>query len=169
MPTTKKETFLFGLIMCFGMVLIMTVYNLFLNGIMGEMTIIAIVSDFATGFMIALMLDLLIIGPNAKKVALKLTKNVNNSLIKILAISTCMVFGMAFFMSIYGLVSTYIHTDKISNSVVLDYLAIYGKNLMVALPLQLLVMGPIVRFIFVKLIKNRDNDAELNNRITIKN
>lgn len=80
-----------------------------------------------------------------------------------------MVFGMAFFMSIYGLVSTYIHTDKISNSVVLDYLAIYGKNLIVALPLQLLVMGPIVRFIFVKLIKNRDNDAELNNRITIKN
>lgn len=64
-----------------------------------------------------------------------------------------MIVGMAFFMSIYGLISTYIHTDKATESIMLDYVSIYGKNLIVALPLQLIVMGPSVRFIFMKFIK----------------
>lgn len=149
-------------IMCFGMVSFMTIYNLYLNGMIGEMPLLAGISDFALGFAIALALDLFLVGPNAKKIALKLTKNANNPLIKVLAISTSMVIGMAFFMSIYGLISTYIHTEHASSSIVLDYLLIYGKNLIVALPLQLLVMGPIVRFIFMKFIKDQDNTLEIN-------
>ncbi|MFY2307135.1 hypothetical protein ACOSZE_06710 [Lysinibacillus fusiformis] len=31
MPTTRKESLYFGLIMCFGMVLFMTLYNFHLN------------------------------------------------------------------------------------------------------------------------------------------
>lgn len=153
MPTTKKESLYFGLIMCFGMVLFMTIYNLYLNGMIGELSFVEGLSDFMIGFVIALALDIFVVGPNAKRIALKLTKNTSNPIFTVLAISTCMVLGMAFFMSIYGLVSTYIHTDHASHAVIIDFLAIYGKNLIVALPLQILVMGPIVRYIFINFIK----------------
>lgn len=33
MPSTKKEGIIFGLFMCFGMVLIMSVYNTILHGL----------------------------------------------------------------------------------------------------------------------------------------
>lgn len=161
MPTTKKESLYFGLIMCFGMVLFMTIYNLYLNGMIGELPFIEGLFDFMIGFAIALALDIFIVGPNAKRIALKLTKNTNSPIFTVLAISTCMVLGMAFFMSIYGLGSTYLHTDHASNSVILDYLAIYGKNLIVALSLQILVMGPIVRYIFITFIKEQDASTEI--------
>ncbi|WP_102272364.1 DUF2798 domain-containing protein [Cytobacillus massiliigabonensis] len=163
MPTTKKESLQFGLIMCFGMVLIMTFYNFYLNGMIGKITFIEGISDFFIGFIIAFILDMLIVGPNAKKIALKLTVNTNKKIYTVLAISICMVLGMAFFMSIYGLVSTYIHYGFASNSVVADYFAVFGKNLIMALPLQIIIMGPFVRFIFSKYIKSNKRNIQMNN------
>ncbi|WP_062107590.1 DUF2798 domain-containing protein [Bacillus niameyensis] len=160
MPTTKKESLQFGLIMCFGMVLVMTIYNFYLNGSIGKMTFIEGISDFFIGFVIAFILDMFIVGPNAKKIALKLTINTTKKLYTVLAISICMVLGMAFFMSIYGLVSTYIHNGFTSNSVVVDYFTVFGRNLIIALPLQVIIMGPLVRYIFTKYIKSNRMNME---------
>ncbi|WP_026561554.1 DUF2798 domain-containing protein [Bacillus sp. J37] len=154
MPTTKKESIQFGFMMCFGMVFFMTIYNFYLNGMIGELTLIEGISDFLIGFVIAFILDLFIVGPNAKKVALKITAKTNNKVYTILSISICMVIGMAFFMSIYGLVTTYIHNGFNTGSIVSDYLSVFGKNFMMALPLQILIMGPLVRFLFVKYVKS---------------
>ncbi|MBC5638760.1 DUF2798 domain-containing protein [Ornithinibacillus sp. BX22] len=154
MPTTKKESLQFGVMMCFGMVLLMTVYNYYLNGMIGKMTIMEGLSDFLIGFVIALILDMLIVGPNAKKIALKITANTKKKIYTVLAISICMVIGMAFFMSIYGLVTTYIHNGFTSSSVVKDYVVIFSSNLIMALPLQIIIMGPFVRFIFSRYIKS---------------
>ncbi len=63
MPTTKKESLYFGLIMCFGMVLVMTIYNLYLNGMFGKVTFLERISDFLIGFTIAFILDLYLVGP----------------------------------------------------------------------------------------------------------
>lgn len=153
LPTTKKESFQFGFIMCFGMVLLMTIYNLCLNGSITEISIVEGVYNFIIAFVIAFILDLFIVGPNAKKLALKLTANTDKKIYKILSISICMVFGMAFCMSIYGLISSYIHNGYHSNSVMVDFLAVFAKNLIVALPLQIIVMGPLVRYIFVTFIQ----------------
>ncbi len=161
LPTTRKENIQFGLIMCFGMVLVMSIYNLYINGTIGEITFIEGISDFAIGFVIAFILDMFIVGPNAKKIAFKLTANTNKKIYTVLAISICMVLGMAFLMSIYGLVSTYIHIGYTSNSMIIDYLSIFGKNLIVALPLQIIVMGPLVRYIFTRYIQV--------NKITMEN
>ena len=157
MPTTKKESVYFGLIMCFGMVFFMTLYNLYLNDMFGSITFLQGISDFLIGFIIALVLDLYLVGPYAKKIALKITANTTKTLYKVLTISTCMVIGMAFFMSIYGLVSTYFHNGYSSNSILIEYLSVFGSNFIVALPLQIIVIGPIVRFIFVKYIKPTQN------------
>lgn len=154
LPTTKKESFQFGFIMCFGMVFLMTIYNLCINGTITKVSFLDVIYNFIIAFVLAFILDLFIVGPIAKKVALYLTVKSDKKIFKILAISICMVFGMAGCMSIYGLVSGYIHNGFHSNSVILDYLSVFSKNVIFALPLQIIIMGPIVRYIFTNYIKN---------------
>ena len=158
MPTTRKESLYFGLIMCFGMVLFMTLYNFYLNDTFGQISFLGGITDFLIGFIVAIILDLYLVGPIAKKVAFKLTANTTNVLYKVLTISTCMVIGMAFFMSIYGLVMSYFHNSFSSNSIIKEFLSVFCKNFIVALPLQIIIMGPIVRFIFTKYIKTTQNN-----------
>lgn len=160
MPTTKKESFQFGFIMCFGMVFLMTIYNLCINGTITKVSFLDVIYNFIIAFVLAFILDLFIVGPSAKKVALYLTAKSDKKIFKILAISICMVFGMAGCMSIYGLVSGYIHNGFYANSVILDYLSVFSKNVIFALPLQILIMGPLVRYIFTNYIKNNKISTE---------
>ncbi|MCT6817135.1 DUF2798 domain-containing protein [Lysinibacillus fusiformis] len=163
MPTTRKESLYFGLIMCFGMVLFMTLYNFYLNDIFGQISFLGGITDFLIGFIVAIILDLYLVGPIAKKIAFKLTANTSNVLFKILTISTCMVIGMAFFMSIYGLITSYFHNGLYSNSIIKEFLSVFCRNFIVALPLQIIIMGPIVRFLFNKFIKTSQNNLVLKN------
>ncbi|WEA41255.1 DUF2798 domain-containing protein [Lysinibacillus fusiformis] len=163
MPTTRKESLYFGLIMCFGMVLFMTLYNFYLNGTFGQISLSRGITDFFIGFIVAIILDLYLVGPQAKKIAYRLTVNTSNVLVKVLTISTCMVIGMAFFMSIYGLVTSYFHNGLFSNSVIKEFLSVFCKNFIVALPFQILIMGPIARYIFTKYIKISKNNFVIKN------
>ncbi|WP_240252888.1 DUF2798 domain-containing protein [Fredinandcohnia quinoae] len=126
---------------------------------LGKMTFIEGISDFLIGFIIAFILDLFIVGPNAKKIALKLTANTKNKLYIVLAISSCMVIGMAFFMSMYGVITSNFHNGFNSSSILTDYLSVFGKNFILALPLQIIIMGPLVRFIFTKYIKSTRSES----------
>ncbi|MFD2705747.1 DUF2798 domain-containing protein [Salibacterium lacus] len=139
--------------MCFGMVLVMTVYNLYINDMFSTITFTEGMLHFLTAFVIAFMLDMFVVGPNAKKTAGKAVGGAGNKVYMSLAVSTCMVIGMAFFMSIYGLITTYTHTGYQTDSILLDYPAVFGKNFIVALPLQIIVIGPLLRFIFMKYVK----------------
>lgn len=163
MPTTRKESLYFGLIMCFGMVLFMTLYNFYINDTFGQISFLGGITNFLIGFIVAIILDLYLVGPIAKKIAFKLTANTSNVLFKILTISTCMVIGMAFFMSIYGLITSYFHNGLYSNSIIKEFLSVFCRNFIVALPLQIIIMGPIVRFLFNKLIKTSPNNLVLKN------
>jgi len=149
--------------MCFGMVLFMTLYNFYLNDTFGQISFLGGITDFLIGFTVAIILDLYLVGPIAKKIAFKLTANTSNVLLKILTISTCMVIGMAFFMSIYGLITSYFHNGLYSNSVIKEFLSVFCRNFIVALPLQIIIMGPIVRFLFSKFIKTSQNNLVLKN------
>ncbi|QHT47855.1 DUF2798 domain-containing protein [Bacillus sp. SB49] len=154
MPTNKKENLQFGFLMCFGMVLVMTIYNFYLHGTIHEMTFMEGVLNFLIAFIVAFILDLFIVGPTAKKVAFKLTARTSKKLYKILAISISMVIGMAALMSMFGLVTMSLHSGFHVETVVTDYLTIFGSNFILALPLQLIVMGPLVRFLFTKFIQS---------------
>ncbi|GLC89677.1 DUF2798 domain-containing protein [Lysinibacillus piscis] len=162
MPTTRKESLYFGLIMCFGMVLFMTLYNFYLNDTFGQISFLGGIADFVIGFIVAIILDLYLVGPLAKKIAYRLTSNTANVLLKVLTISTCMVIGMAFCMSIYGLIMNYAHNGFSSTSIIKDFLSVFGRNFIVALLLQIIIMGPIVRFIFTKYIKVAPTDLVKN-------
>ncbi|MCY9096272.1 DUF2798 domain-containing protein [Bacillus inaquosorum] len=152
MPTNKKEGIIFGVMMCFGMVCVMSIYNAIINGAIQDFSLVT-VFEMVIGFMVALLLDLLLVGPLAKKIAFSLPFDKSKKLYVILAMSTCMVIGMVLCMSVFGLVTAALSNGINGNSLFSAYLMIVLKNFILAYPLQLLVMGPLVRGIFMKFVK----------------
>ncbi|MGX7419720.1 DUF2798 domain-containing protein [Carnobacterium gallinarum] len=147
MPRTRKESFIFTMIMCFGMVSVMSVYNLWINGGLAEFKWSEFLIGSGIAYVIAFCLDIFVVATFAKKIAFKLPINKEKPIQIILAISSCMVIGMVFGMSLFGVIKEVGLTN--------DFFKIYSfallKNLIVALPLQLFIMGPIVRKIFMKI------------------
>ena len=64
MPSTRRESILFGTI--FGIVFVMTFYNMWIDEMLGKVTFTELLLRFAIGFVIALSLDLFDIGPLAR-------------------------------------------------------------------------------------------------------
>ena len=149
MGQTKFQKFIFTLMMCFFMVLCMTTYNIILNEGFHSNLLNNLLKDFWLGFIVALLLDIFIVGKLAKPLAFKIVKPTKETKqIKIiLAISSCMVVGMVLFMSIFGAI--------VSSGFTIDALKLYPlcvlRNFIMALPLNLLIVSPIVRFIFNKM------------------
>lgn len=96
MGQTKLQKFIFTLMMCFGMVLGMTIYNMLLNEGFHSQFFNNLLKDFWLGFIVALLLDVFIVGKIAKPIALKIVKpnNETKPIKIILTISLCMVIGM---------------------------------------------------------------------------
>ena len=149
MGQTKLQKFIFTLMMCFCMVLGMTIYNMILNEGFHSNLLNNLLKEFWLGFMVALLLDIFIVGKLAKPIAFKIVKpNKETKQIKIiLAISSCMVIGMVLFMSMFGAI--------IAAGFNIGALKLYPlcivRNFVVALPLNLLIVSPMVRFSFNKI------------------
>ncbi|MET3195572.1 hypothetical protein ABID96_002540 [Bacillus sp. OAE603] len=84
MPTTKKESFYYGLMMCAGMVVVMTFYNLIINDLIGEIPLKGILIQLLLGFIVAFILESFIVGPVAQKLALSLPYDKSKKLFVIL-------------------------------------------------------------------------------------
>lgn len=152
MGETKLQKFIFTLMMCFGMVLGMTIYNMILNEGFHSQFFNHLLKDFWLGFVVALLLDIFIVGKIAKPIALRIIKpNENTNPIKIIiSISSCMVVGMVLFMSMYGAI---IAVGFNSMTLKIYPLCII-RNFIMALPLNLLVVSPLVRLSFSKIFAN---------------
>ncbi|MEH7692495.1 DUF2798 domain-containing protein [Bacillus altitudinis] len=158
MPMTKKEDIQFGVLMCFCMFSVMFFYNLFLNGRLGHMTWLEGVLTYVIGFAITLLIEMCIVGPSAKKAANRFAPK-GKKIYFILTLSIFIVFGMVCLMSLCGYVVQSISTGFQTQSIVSDYLTIFGHNVMLAFPLQMLIMGPLVRFVFFKWVKLKQTAA----------
>ncbi|HEM4584157.1 TPA: DUF2798 domain-containing protein [Streptococcus suis] len=146
MPTNKKEGIIFTVIMCSLMVIGMSTYNLFLHG---NLNLSELLIGFIPGFIVAFILDVFIVGVVAKKIAFKLPINQNSKIQLIIAISTLMVIGMVTFISMFGLIMN----GQMSSLTIATYLGAWGTNFIMALPLQLIIVGPFSRYI-LGLIQN---------------
>ncbi|MGG5791280.1 DUF2798 domain-containing protein [Bacillus nitratireducens] len=156
MPTTRKENLQFGMMMCLGMVIVMTFYNLLMNGAGGPIHFKEIALELIIGFIIALLIEICIVGPCAKKIVFALPFDKSKKINIIVAMATVMVIGMVFFMSFYGMAMMYLHGGLHGDSFVSIYFSIFLRNFIVAYPLQLMIMGPLVRFLFGKFVlKNK--------------
>ncbi|OFD79577.1 MULTISPECIES: DUF2798 domain-containing protein [Bacillus cereus group] len=152
MPTTRKENLQFGMMMCLGMVIVMTFYNLLMNGAGGPIHFKEVAFELIIGFIIALLIEICIVGPCAKKIVFALPFDKSKKINIIVAMATAMVIGMVFFMSFYGMAMMYLHGGLHGDSVVTIYFSIFMRNFIVAYPLQLIIMGPLVRFLFGKFV-----------------
>ncbi|KAA0948756.1 DUF2798 domain-containing protein [Sporosarcina sp. ANT_H38] len=159
MPSNKKEGIIFGLFMCFGMVLIMSFYNTALHGF-SSFTVGSAVIQFVITFIVAFIAESFV-EPLGRKFALSLPYDKSKDINFIVAMSLCMVPIMVLIMSVYGLILTTLMTG-IEGSIFTAYLKIVGLNLIVAFPSQLLIVGPISRRLLAKYIKPSTQKPELN-------
>ncbi|WP_160680653.1 DUF2798 domain-containing protein [Clostridium sp. C8-1-8] len=147
MGKNKKENFIFTLICAALMVFGMSIYNVLLR----EGITSTLVKDVLVGFLpilcIALIIDWFIVGKIAKFFVSKLVDKNSPLIKKILLTSFFMVCGMCF--SITLIVST-MH-QGINSELPLVFIGSLWKNFICALPLQLIIVGPIARAIFFRI------------------
>lgn len=157
MPSNKKEGIIFGLFMCFGMVLLMSIYNTVLQG--GSFSIGVFVIQFVVTFIVAFIAESLV-EPQARKLALSLPFDKSKEMNFIISLAFTMVPIMILIMSGYGLLLKSLMIG-IEGSIFTAYLKIVGLNIIVALPSQLLIVGPISRWLLTKYIKPTTQKSEI--------
>lgn len=143
--------------MCFGMVLLMSIYNTVLQG--GSFSIGVFVIQFVVTFIVAFIAESLV-EPQARKLALSLPFDKSKEMNFIIALAFTMVPMMVLIMSGYGLLLKSLMIG-IEGSIFTAYLKIVGLNIIVALPSQLLIVGPISRWLLTKYIKPTTQKSEI--------
>jgi hypothetical protein len=147
MGKNKKENFIFTLICCGLMVLGMDSYNAILRNGFGNTFVKDVLISFLPVFCLALILDWFLVAKIAKSIVAKVVKHDDPLIKRILLISFSMVCGMCFCMSLI----TSIITFGISSEFPAQFAMTLGRNFIFALPLQLIIVGPIARTIFFKM------------------
>ncbi|WP_455137620.1 DUF2798 domain-containing protein [Thermophilibacter sp.] len=151
MPQNKRESLIFTVIMCFCMVLGMSVYNVarvhgwaFGPGVVAEAWV-----GFPPAYVVAMLLDVFVASRFAKWFAFRflVTPGKSSRRAVTLAISTTMVFPMVLFMSLYGALEATTHTGQVA-LIPLIWLTNIPFNFVAALPWNLLVAGPFSRWLF---------------------
>ncbi|WP_127849036.1 DUF2798 domain-containing protein [Lacticaseibacillus hulanensis] len=144
MPKNFKQEVIFTLIMAGLMVLVMAGYNVALSDGFTSGYIVEVLMGYPVALIVAIILDLLVVGPTAKKIffnhIFKPEMEAKPAIIGV-CISVLMVLGMVTLMSAFGIIVTH----NFSGNLLLTYLHTWGFNILMALPLQLIVVGPIAR------------------------
>ncbi|TGD18274.1 DUF2798 domain-containing protein [Levilactobacillus suantsaiihabitans] len=146
MPKNFKEELLFTAVMAGLMVLVMAGYNIALADGFSHHFIREVLTGYPLALVVAAICDLGIIGPGVKYIFFHFIINdyMKKKQIRIaLTISVMMVAGMVTLMSLFGMVVT----QNFGDNALLTYLHTWIFNLFMALPLQLLIVGPIARAI----------------------
>ncbi len=147
MGKNKIENLVFMLITCSLMVLGMITYNNILQYGLSSSLPKTILTLFLPILLVAVLVELFIVS-KLKNILLPLViKSEDPLLKKIIVTSFIMVCGMCFCMSLFATIMKHgVNTDTLSY-----FLPTLAKNFIVALPLQFIIVGPIVRKLFFKL------------------
>lgn len=129
MPMHKRESLIYTVLMCFSMVLWMSMYNVALH--MGTLNMEVIREGwlgFPLAYVCAMCLDWFLVSKIAKGFAFRfLVKPESSTTKKVIAVSCCMVVPMVIFMSLYGGLEACV--KKRSMEYASDYLAYqYSKE-----------------------------------------
>ena len=148
MPINKRESLLFTFIMCFCMVLWMSIYNVALqHGAINGEVVAAAWLGFPVAYIFAMCCDWFVASPLAKGFAFKylVTPGKSSPLAMTLAVSSCMVVPMIIIMSLYGACEGLTHMPGgiLANlySVPAIWMINIPHNFVMALPWNLLVAG----------------------------
>lgn len=147
MGKNNKENFVFTLLVCTMMVLGMSLFNIGLKADLRNVPPLEFIVCFLTIFFIALPIEWFVVGRIAKKISFFLTKDTDPMMKKILFISFFIVLGMSSSMTLISLVIF----DSVSWQLPSEFLGLWGKNFVVALTLQIIVVGPVARSLFIRM------------------
>ena len=149
MPQNKRESLIYTVMMCFVMVLWMSIYNVSLQqGRFGLDAVAAGWLGFPLAYVFAMCCDWFVASKVAKYVAFRwLVKPRDSALKKVLCISVGMVVQMVLVMPLYGACEGAFHTGNWA-AVPMNWLTNIPRNFLMALPLQLILAGPVVRRVF---------------------
>nr|WP_321291719.1 DUF2798 domain-containing protein [uncultured Trichococcus sp.] len=149
MPQNRRESLIYTVLMCFFMIFWMSIYNV--SREMGTLSLESVKvawMGMPIAYAIGFICDWFIVSKIAKKIAFNYLLTPNSSQIrKVSTISCCMVIPMAILMSMFGAVELLLRSGEWNNFLVI-WLGNIIANLILALPLQLIVAGPIIRIIF---------------------
>lgn len=155
MPTNKRESLIFTFIMCFCMVFWMSVYNVALQqGGLSAATFAQAWLGFPVAYIFAMLCDWFIASPLAKGFAFKylVTPGESSPRAMTTAVSCCMVVPMVVIMSLYGACEGGMHAEgglvAFLPMLPAAWLRAICFNFVMALPVNLLVAGPIARALF---------------------
>lgn len=145
MPKTRTESIFFTAITAWMMVYVMTLYNTVLatNNFTNHTFLIALKGMWIE-FIIIFLLAYFVSGHIAKYFAFRIVQPGDRPIFIIFAIQIFTVVAQVGFASIIGV----FHGFGFTNNFIPDYLLTYCKNFVMALPLQLFVVGPLARLIF---------------------
>ena len=153
MPKTKFQNFIFTLMTVILMAYFMIVYSVAINsqdGLINQTFLIAL-KEFPLEAIIVFLLAFFIASPVAKKLAFRIVNpEKDNKMFVILSIQSFTVCIMVTLMSIYALFAQ----NLINSNIVCNYLVLVCKNFIMAYPLQIFIVGPIVRNTFRLVFKS---------------
>ncbi len=145
MPKTKGESVFFTALTAWIMVYIMTVYNTALaSGSFTNGTFLTALRGMWVEFVIIFLCAFFISSRIAPKLAFKIVKPTDRPIFIILTIQTFTVLLQVALASILGVW----HSGDFNAQFIPNYLTVYCKNFVMALPVQLVIAGPIARAIF---------------------
>ena len=149
MPRNKRESLIYTVLMCFTMVLWMSIYNVTLHmGALNLTTIREAWIGFPIAYVFAMCMDWFAVSGPAKGFAFRfLVKPESPVLHKVIAVSCSMVVPMVIIMSLYGALEGCVKSGDFSPLPII-WLTNIPKNFVMALPFQLIVAGPLVRKVF---------------------
>ncbi len=147
MPQTKFQNFVFTLMTTILMAYFMIVYNVAISssdGLVNQTFFIAL-KEFRIEVIIVFFLAYFIASPIAKKLAFRIVDpKKDNKMLIILSIQTFTVLVMVALMSIYALFIQHL----VNSNIICNYIILFIKNFIMAYPLQIFFVGPVVRNIF---------------------
>ena len=154
MPKTRFQNIIFTLITAILMAYSMIVYSVAINSSTGliNQTFLIALKEFPIEGIIVFVLAYFVASPIAKKLAFRIVNpKEDNKMFIILAIQTFTVLVMVGLMSIYALFAQHL----VNSNIVCNYIILYCKNFIMAYPLQIFLIGPLVRNVFRIMFKKQ--------------
>lgn len=145
MPKTKFQSVIFTAITAWLMVYIMTLYNtVIVTHNFTNSTFFVALNGMWIEFIIIFLCAYFISGHVAKKLAFRIVKSEDRPIVIIFTIQVFTVVSQVALASILGVYHKYGFTAQF----IPDYLVTYCQNFIMALPIQVFIVGPTARFIF---------------------
>ena len=156
MPKTKLESIVFTAITAWMMVYLMTLYNIVLaSGTFVNATFLTALKTMWMEFILIFLCAYFLSSHVAKYFAFQVVKPTDRPIAILFAIQTFTVVSQVALASILGVYHGYGFTAQF----VPDYLMTYCRNFIMALPLQLFLVGPLARKLF-RMLFRRGNGPE---------